>query len=59
MLCNKNKKKILAKDQCDYLIAKSFVINYGASFININRPIYLNLFALEGAKSVSINVKAY
>ena len=29
-------KKILAKDQYDYIIAKSIVINYSASFININ-----------------------
>ena len=29
-------KTILAKDQCDYIIAKSIVINYGASFINMN-----------------------
>ena len=29
-------KKTLAKDHCDYIIAKFIVINYGASFININ-----------------------
>ena len=31
-----SQKKILAKDQCDHIIAKSIVINYGAIFIKIN-----------------------
>ena len=52
LLCNKNKKKILAKDQCDYTIAKFLVVKYGASFISIN----ILTFALKGAKSVTINV---
>ena len=35
MFCKKN-KKILAKDQCDYIIAKSIVVDFGANFVNIN-----------------------
>ena len=48
---------MLAKDSCDYKIAKSLVINYGASFININTKYLLRL---KVQKSSSINVnKAY
>ena len=50
-------KKMLTSDQCDHIIAKSLVINYGASFININIQIFLRL---RTQKNVSINVnKAY